>query len=353
MNTSVNDNRTNVSGNARPLTKLNNKENKSIKGGLSSTSSMLTVKNNYVKVKTKVIASPNGNPKSVGISTIDTPFSKAEGMVSSSILEGTGKHKSVQRVFPGSQQRIGLTDSDLIETKFITKLMRKGKKEKAEMTLLKALKKVEQELLKKESVTLTSTSSMASAAASQKVSKSVASTSSLTASSTASMSLKKPSSSPKVIPISLGSSEGIDIREADVIPEGHVDEVSTEKQTHHQRVSTSSMKLNTKVSTASISLSKLLERIIENAKPLVRLKKVRIAGTTHQKPVALTKKQAEADAIKRIITNAKARSEKSATLKLAKEFEEIYLNVMSNKTLTEVRELHKLAEVNKANITLK
>ena len=99
----------------------------------------------------------------------------------------------------------------------------------------------------------------------------------------------------------------------------------------------------------------LLEKVIDNAKPLIRLKKVRIAGATHQKPVGLTKKQAETAAMKRLIVNANGRTDNAArsiVLKLSKEFEEIYLNTLANKTLTEVRDLHKLAEANKANIGL-
>lgn len=176
-------------------------------------------------------------------------------------------------------------NKEAIEIKFITKFMRKGKKELAEITLLKALKKVEQELLKKEIL---------------------------------SSSITKPVGDKQVKSVSLGKA----INPGDSINAGSY-------------------------------LGQILEKIIDHAKPLIRLKKVRIAGATHQKPVALTKKQAETDAIKRIILNAKGRSEKSSTLKLAKEFEEIYLNTLSNKTLTEVRELHKLAEANKANITLK
>ena len=194
-------------------------------------------------------------------------------------------------------------EKEAIETKFITKLMRKGKKEKAEITLLKALKKVEQEVIKKES----------------------------------SKKEKESSSNNEKV---LGKGK-LAQKKGAVEKEGVV--VNQRKKQGKLAIEKPSGK----------NLGKILEKIIENAKPLVRLKKVRIAGATHQKPVALTRKQAETDAIKRIIINAKARSEKSSTLKLAKEFEEIYLNVMSNKTLTEVREFHKLAEANKANITLK
>lgn len=97
----------------------------------------------------------------------------------------------------------------------------------------------------------------------------------------------------------------------------------------------------------------LLANIIQKAKPLVRLKKVRVAGITHQKPIPLTKKQAETEAIKRILLNAITRSEKSASVRLAKELEEIYNLSVSNKTLTEIRELHKAADANKANLGLK
>jgi len=101
------------------------------------------------------------------------------------------------------------------------------------------------------------------------------------------------------------------------------------------------------------TLLALLANIIQKAKPLVRLKKVRVAGITHQKPIPLTRKQAETEAIKRILVNAKTRSEKSASVRLAKEFEEIYNLSLSNKTLTEIRELHKAADANKANLSLK
>ncbi len=110
---------------------------------------------------------------------------------------------------------------------------------------------------------------------------------------------------------------------------------------------------NTKSSATNDTLLALLAKIIQKAKPLVRLKKVRVAGITHQKPIPLTRKQAETEAIKRILVNATTRSEKSASVRLAKEFEEIYNLSLSNKTLTEVRELHKAADANKANLNLK
>jgi ribosomal protein S7 len=193
---------------------------------------------------------------------------------------------------------------------FITKLMRKGKKEKAEKLLIKALKRVEQEVTAK-------AMKVESASLSSGPAKSLQGNQSKQGNKSKVKFELKPK---EVIPVlALGGGES--------------------------KVASSSLQVSV--------LSKVLEKIIENAKPLIRLKKVRIAGATHQKPVALTQKQAETDAIKRIIINANLRSEKSAALKLAKEFEEIYLNIMSNKTLTEVRELHKLAEANKANLTLK
>lgn len=224
-------------------------------------------------------------------------------------------------------QDLPKSDKESLETKFITKFMRRGKKEKAEITLFKALKKVEQELIKKEkgnltdsSVSLTSPELGLNQKGSTKQGKVQAS---LDASS------KGKGNSSFSSETKRQSKESVLLKNAS--SKGNVNDESQPK----------------------VELGKLLEKIIDNAKPLIRLKKIRIAGVTHQKPVALTRKQAETDAIKRIILNAKARSEKSATLKLAKEFEEIYLNLLSNKTLTEVRELHKLAESNKANITLK
>lgn len=225
------------------------------------------------------------------------------------------------------------TERSPIEKKVITKLMRKGKREKAEITLLKALKKVEQELLKKELIKVSGT----------KV---------LDKDFMALNSIKGKVNSHEI--------EDSDLQKLNKKQKPLSVKVSDKnKPITQEQLNTTEVKGELKGSlrksnnTDKVNINQLLEKIIDNAKPLVRLKKVRIAGTTHQKPVALTKKQAESDAIKRIITNAKARSEKSATLKLAKEFEEIYLNTMSNKTLTEVRDLHKLAEANKANITLK
>lgn len=218
-------------------------------------------------------------------------------------------------------------EKDAIETKFITKLMRKGKKEKAENLLIKALKKLEQELIKKEVIKALNHGLIEE------------------------KGFQKNSIENKTR-LNLNLSKDLSKEQKGNIKQN---QNKVKEELKSKSLSLVDNKLVHKKGSQSeaLNLVKLLSQIIENAKPLIRLKKIRIAGATHQKPIALTRKQSETDAIKRIILNTKLRSEKSTILRLAKEFEEIYLNIMSNKTLTEVRELHKLAEINKANLTLK
>lgn len=105
-----------------------------------------------------------------------------------------------------------------------------------------------------------------------------------------------------------------------------------------------------------MTLSTLLIKSLTNIESPMRLQKVRVAGRALQKPVPLTRIQSQRDAIKRLLNNAlnkTTRSEKSASLRLSKEIEEVYTLLTSNKSLNELRELHKAAEANKANLSLK
>jgi len=244
--------------------------------------------------------------------------------------------KNLEKFDRESILKIKLNEERPIQQKFITKLMVKGKKEQGEQILLKALKKVEQELLKNKLIKYENISGsvVSRGVISEEINKSNLNKinkqdSKAKKNTEGNIKVEGVKQNKKKTPFELKNQKNVRDSVISRIQEGNA---SVEK---------------------NLSLYKILDKIIQNAKPLVRLKKVRIAGTTHQKPVGLTKKQAETDAIKRIITNANGRSEKSIVLKLAKEFEEIYCNILSNKTLTEVRDLHKLAEINKANVTLK
>lgn len=310
--------------------KLNTVTPSNLKGSVLGELSPLSILNKFSKL--------SNIANTVGV--ISATQSKA--LIGSTKVNALGLTENQSKGVNQMMNVIGVDSKkkDTIETKFITKLMQKGKKEKAEIILVKALKKVEQELLKKDLLNV-NIKDMQGNLKNQNKQTVEKKESALNVKSAKSMNTH------------LGeSSEGVRLNAVEIRSNQKLNSLSQKEVSSNlksSKVDKQSIKRNVK----ETYLSKILEKIIENAKPLIRLKKIRIAGATHQKPVALTKKQAETDAIKRIITNAKARSEKSATLKLAKEFEEIYLNTVSNKTLTEVRELHKLAEANKANITLK
>jgi len=223
----------------------------------------------------------------------------------------------------GSFSEVIKVDSAGLLAKVVKKLAKRGKHSKGEETLIKALKKVELSIKQKKGIPEASNKFILAKLSSIK--------------STSEKSSK------------LSSVSG-DIVEVNHLPLRGADKRLPLKGTTRSPLSlppnlTDRGGLNT--------LLALLANIIQKAKPLVRLKKVRVAGITHQKPIPLTKKQAETEAIKRILINATTRSEKSASVRLAKEFEEIYNLSLSNKTLTEIRELHKAADANKANLGLK
>jgi ribosomal protein S7 len=218
--------------------------------------------------------------------------------------------------------------------KVVKKLAKKGKHAKGEETLLKALKKVD---LSRKKITDSGGLKTLSLASLEK------SKSALRLSS-------KSINQPKLTEGDKNLSKGRDKEKQKVGTDSKVVKKKSQNLSQKQK----RLEANyTRETLEAGGLLALLAQIIQNAKPLVRLKKVRLAGITHQKPVPLTRKQAETEAIKRILVNARNRSEKSASLRLAKEFEEIYTLTLSNKTLTEIRDLHKAADANKANLGLK
>lgn len=242
-------------------------------------------------------------------------------------------------------------------TKVVNKFAKRGKNTKGEENLVKALKKVDLSIKKSKGVQDLSNELI------------LAKINSLTSSTSASLKTGNPSfnqieSSTSSI-TEFKNAESLSSNENKTSNEVRIKDSSVSQNKgkslslikgKSEGLPSSTFSAKSKLSLLNTKLPSglgLLANIIQKAKPLVRLKKVRVAGITHQKPIPLTKKQAETEAIKRILLNAITRSEKSASVRLAKEFEEIYNLSLSNKTLTEIRDLHKAADANKANLGLK
>jgi small subunit ribosomal protein S7 len=85
---------------------------------------------------------------------------------------------------------------------------------------------------------------------------------------------------------------------------------------------------------------------IDNSKPLVELKSIRIGGVTHQIPIETSLKRQNSLAIRWIVEHAQNRSEKKMSDRLAKEILDIYHN--KGLTIQKKEELHKRAESNRA-----
>lgn len=90
---------------------------------------------------------------------------------------------------------------------------------------------------------------------------------------------------------------------------------------------------------------------IEKVKPYTKVVGIRIAGTAYRVPKALTESSALSYSIRWIVLNAKKRSEKSMPAKLAAEILEINSDLLSNASIKQRDEFHKLAETNRAFIS--
>jgi small subunit ribosomal protein S7 len=91
---------------------------------------------------------------------------------------------------------------------------------------------------------------------------------------------------------------------------------------------------------------KLLEKAIENVKPVVEVKSRRVGGSTYQVPVEIRSERRTTLAIRWIIHSAHARSEKSMKEKLAAEL----MDATSNRgaAIKKKEDTHRMAEANKA-----
>lgn len=90
----------------------------------------------------------------------------------------------------------------------------------------------------------------------------------------------------------------------------------------------------------------VFEKAIENVKPYVELKSIRIAGTTHQVPVEIYPERRDAIAIKWIVESARKKTGRTFVENLSKEITDAYKNQGSS--IRKKEDLHKRAESNRA-----
>lgn len=116
------------------------------------------------------------------------------------------------------------------------------------------------------------------------------------------------------------------------------------KKTSSEKIVSSSMRL-IKQSTDEVPL-KIVLKSIENSRPLVELKSIRIGGVTHQIPIETNLKRQDSLAIRWIVHHARQRSEKKMSERLARELLDIYYN--KGLTIQKKEEQHRRAENNRA-----
>jgi small subunit ribosomal protein S7 len=90
----------------------------------------------------------------------------------------------------------------------------------------------------------------------------------------------------------------------------------------------------------------VFEKAIENVKPIIEVRSRRVGGATYQVPTEVAPGRRVALAIRWIIGNAEARSEKMMKEKLATEFLDAFNN--RGASVKKREDVHKMAEANKA-----
>ncbi|MDF1536512.1 MAG: 30S ribosomal protein S7 [bacterium] len=85
---------------------------------------------------------------------------------------------------------------------------------------------------------------------------------------------------------------------------------------------------------------------VENAKPILEVKSRRVGGATYQVPIEVRADRKLALAIRWLISNAKARTERTMVERLANEFIDA-ANKRGN-TIKKKEDVHRMAEANKA-----
>ena len=91
---------------------------------------------------------------------------------------------------------------------------------------------------------------------------------------------------------------------------------------------------------------KIFTQAIDNTKPLVSLKSIRIGGTNYQVPIETSHKKQLSQAIKFIISSARSRNGHSMEDKLTNEILDCYNN--QGISIKKKEEIHKSAEANRA-----
>lgn len=87
-------------------------------------------------------------------------------------------------------------------------------------------------------------------------------------------------------------------------------------------------------------------KAIENAKPLIELKSVRIGGITYKVPIEILPNKQISKGIKSLIMNARKRSGHKMEIKLTNEILDCYYN--EGTTIKQKEDIYKLAEANRA-----
>jgi small subunit ribosomal protein S7 len=91
---------------------------------------------------------------------------------------------------------------------------------------------------------------------------------------------------------------------------------------------------------------KVFKKAVDNVKPILEVKSRRVGGATYQVPIEVSQERRTSLAIRWLITNARARGEKTMREKLAAEF----LDASNNRggAIKKKEDTHRMAEANKA-----
>jgi small subunit ribosomal protein S7 len=90
----------------------------------------------------------------------------------------------------------------------------------------------------------------------------------------------------------------------------------------------------------------VFKKAVDNVSPLIEVKARRVGGATYQVPTEVRPERRTALAIRWLISNAKERSEKSMSQKLASEFLAAYAG--EGGAIKKKDDVHRMAEANKA-----
>lgn len=117
-----------------------------------------------------------------------------------------------------------------------------------------------------------------------------------------------------------------------------------------QKIDSTTIKKNN-LNNQELPLIQYIFKAVENVKPTLEVKKVRVAGTTYLVPAVLSKKKQENLAIRWIIDAAKKRKQNSSYSFSKCLAEEVYEALKQQGQARQKRdELHRVAEANRAYI---